>query len=92
MGASFNVYIHRAKSLTGSAGPKNGMRINGRRFTRSFPDKNFGDAFGLNPPPRMPVTNEGLSGLPTKNVIIPEVTVTGWGGSPRDAKCSRGLF
>ena len=37
--------------------------------------------FGLSPVP-VRVANQGLSGFPTKNVIILQVTVTGQGGQP----------
>ena len=38
--------------------------------------------FRSNPPPRMPVTNKGFFGLPTKHGIILVVTVTAWGVVP----------
>ena len=38
--------------------------------------------FGLSPLP-VTVANEGLSGSPTKNIIILVVTVTGGGDNPK---------
>ncbi len=43
----------------------------------------IGEYFWSTPQP-VTVTNEGLQGFPTKNVIILVVTVTGWGVDPRN--------